>query len=137
MDASLTALQTAWKRPDAAKVSDDLKKMADGLKKRLDEIRPTFTARNFIDTPSAEDRKAELLKPEPDFVLPALLARINQQINGLENFAAAPSDSDAKQMTLTKAAMAKADADIAQLRGDVVKFNDAVNAAKIPVIPVP
>ena len=68
MDASITALQANWKRPDAAKVPEDVKTQAANLKKKLDDVRPTFTARNFFEQPSAEDRKTELMKPEPDFV---------------------------------------------------------------------
>ena len=41
-DSSLTALETAWKRPDAAKVPDNVKKMAESLKKSMDDLRPTF-----------------------------------------------------------------------------------------------
>ncbi|MBV8818785.1 MAG: hypothetical protein JO022_10550, partial [Acidobacteriaceae bacterium] len=94
-------------------------------------------ARNFFEPPPLEERKAELLKPEPDFVLPALTQRINQQITGLENFAAAPSDSELKQIAVVKAAVAKADQDIAGLRAEVVKFNEAMMAARVPYVPVP
>lgn len=136
-DSAVTALQASWKRPEAPKPPEDLTKMAETLKKKLDDIRPTFAARNFFDQPSLEERKAELLKPEPEFVLPALTGRINQQINGLENFAAAPSASDMKQIAILKAAVAKADQDITELRTEVVKFNDAMTAAKVPYVPVP
>ncbi|MBV8820227.1 MAG: hypothetical protein JO022_17835, partial [Acidobacteriaceae bacterium] len=136
-DAAVTGLQNSWKRPDAPKVSDDLKKQAAELKKKLDDIRPTFAARNFFEPPPLEERKAELLKPEPDFVLPALTQRINQQITGVENFAAAPSESELKQIAVVKAAVAKADQDIAGLRAEVVKFNEAMMAARVPYVPVP
>lgn len=138
-EAAVTALQTAWKRPDAPKVPDTIKKQAEDLKKRLDDLRPTYTPRNQGGERqlSLEERKAELLRPEPDFVLPALAQRINQQINSLDNFAAAPSESDLKQIALIKSAVAKADQDMAQLRADVVKFNDALSAAKVPFVPVP
>jgi photosystem II stability/assembly factor-like uncharacterized protein len=136
-DAALTALQASWKRPDAPKPSPEISKMAESLKKKLDDIRPTFAARNFFEPPGPEERKAELLKPEPDFVLPALTQRVNQQITQLENFAAAPSASELKQVALVKAAVEKADKDIAELRAEVVKFNDAMAAAKVPYVPVP
>jgi hypothetical protein len=136
-DAAVTGLEAAWKRPDAPRVSEGIKKEAEDLKKRLDDMRVTFVPRNQADQPSPEERKAELLKPEPDFVLPALLARINQQINSLDNFAAAPSDSDLKQITLIKAAVARADQEVAELRVEVMKFNEAMNAAKVPFVPVP
>jgi photosystem II stability/assembly factor-like uncharacterized protein len=136
-DAAVTTLETEWKRPDAPKVSDAIKKQAEDLKKRLDDMRPTFIPRNNQGEQPLEERKAELLKPEPDFVLPALAARINQQINSLDNFAAVPSESDLKQITLIKGAVAKADQDMAQLRADVIKFNDTMNAAKVPFVPVP
>lgn len=136
-DSGLTALQNSWKRPDAPKISDDVKKMADALKKSLDEVRPLFALRNFFEPPSAEERKAELAKPEPDFVLPALLQRINAQIQGLESFAAAPSESQMKQIAVVKGALAEAGQSVDRLREQVTKFNDAMNAAKVPFIAVP
>jgi photosystem II stability/assembly factor-like uncharacterized protein len=136
-DSSLTALQTAWKRPDTAKVPDDVKKQADALKKALDDLRPLFSARNFFEPASAEERKAELAKPEPDFVLPGLTQRIGQQMQGLESFAAAPAESQLKQIALVKIAIADASRSMDQLRDQVVKFNDAMNAAKVPYVAVP
>ncbi|HYL72910.1 MAG TPA: hypothetical protein VEU96_01840 [Bryobacteraceae bacterium] len=136
-DSSLTTLQTAWKRPDATKVPDDVKKQADALKKSLDDIRPLFSARNFFEPPTPEERKAELAKPEPDFVLPALPQRISQLLQGLETFAAAPAESQLKQIAVVKTAIADAGKRIDALRDQVVKFNEAMNAAKIPFVAVP
>jgi hypothetical protein len=136
-DSGLTALQTAWKRPDAPKIPDDVKKMTDDLKKTLDEIRPLFALRNFFETPSPEERKAELAKPEPDFVLPALMQRISSEIQGIESFAAAPSESQIKQIALLRTALAEAGQSVDRLRAQVSKFNDAMNAAKVPFIAVP
>lgn len=136
-DSSLTSLQNSWKRPDAPKVPDEVKKAADTLKKTLDDMRPLFTSRNFFDTPSAEERKAELAKPEPDFVLPALNQRISQLIQGLETFAAAPSASQLQQVAVVKAAVGDAGRSMDRLREDVVRFNDAMNAAKVPFVQVP
>jgi len=133
----LTALQASWKRPDAPKVSDDIKKLADGLKSTLDEMRPVFTPRNFFEAPSLEDRKAELAKPEPDFVLPALPQRISALIQGLETYAAAPSDSQLQQVAVVKTALADAGRAIDKLREQVVTFNEAMNAAKVPFVAVP
>jgi len=136
-DTSLTALQNSWKRPDAFKVPDDVKKQADDLKATLDAMRPLFATRNFFDPPTPEERKAELAKPEPEFVLPALNQRIAQLIQGLEGFAAAPSESQLKQNAVAKTAVADAGRQMAKLHDQVVKFNDAMNAAKVPVVPVP
>ncbi|HLK68504.1 MAG TPA: hypothetical protein VKU19_33960 [Bryobacteraceae bacterium] len=136
-DSGLTALQNAWKRPDAPKIPDTVKTMADGLKGTLDEIRPQFAVRNFFETPSPEERKAELLKPEPDFVLPALMQRISQQVQGLESFAAAPSEAQMKQIGLLKTAVSEAGQKMDRLRDQVSKFNDAMNAAKVPFIAMP
>ncbi len=136
-DASLTALQNSWKRPDAAKVPDDVKQQADALKSTLDTMRPLFVTRNFFEPPSPEERKAELAKPEPDFVLPALSQRISQLIQGLEGFAAVPSESQLKQIAVARTAVADAGREMAKLHDQVVKFNDAMNAAKVPVVPVP
>ncbi len=136
-DSGLTALQNAWKRPDAPKIPDDVKKMADDLKKSLDDIRPLFALRNFFEAPSPEERKAELAKPEPDFVLPALMQRISSEIQGLESFAAAPSESQMQQIALLRTALADAGQSVERLRGQVSKFNDAMNAAKVPFIAVP
>lgn len=108
--------------------------MADDLKKSLDEVRPYFAVRNFFETPSPEERKAELLKPEPDFVLPALMQRISQQIQGMETFAAAPSDSEMKQIAILKASIGDASRQMDNLRTQVTRFNDAMNAAKVPFI---
>jgi photosystem II stability/assembly factor-like uncharacterized protein len=136
-DSSLTSLQTAWKKPDAQKVPENVKTAADSLKKKLDDMRPLFATRNFFEPPSPEERKAELAKPEPDFVLPPLMQRISQLIQQLETFAAAPSPSQLQQVALAKTALAEASKNMDKLRDDVVKFNDAMNAAKVPFIPVP
>ena len=136
-DGGLKSLQTSWKKPDAPKVQDNLKKMADDLKQTLDDIRPLFAARNFFETPTPEERKAELAKPEPDFVLPALTQRISQQIQGLETFSAAPSETQLHQIAIVKAALADATQKIDRMRAQVTKFNDAMNSAKAPFISLP
>lgn len=136
-DSGLTALQTAWKKPDAQKIPDGVKKAAGELKKALDELRPLFTVRSFQDTPSPEERKEELLKPEPDFVLPGLMQRISQQITALEGYAAAPSESQLKQNALIAAAVGDATQKIAKLREQVARFNDSMNAAKVPFVAMP
>jgi hypothetical protein len=55
----------------------------------------------------------------------------------LEGFAAAPSESQLKQNAVVKTAVADAGREMAKLHDQVVKFNDAMNAAKVPVVPVP
>ena len=114
-----------------------MKKQADVLKKTLDEMRPLFATRNFFDAPSAEDRRAEFARPEPDFILASLAQRVSQMLNGLEGFAAAPSESQLKQIALTKVAIEGGARSMDRLRVEVVKFNDAMNAARIPYIAVP
>jgi len=136
-DTGLTLLQTSWKKPDAPKIPDDVKKQADSLKKTLDDLRPLFASRNFFEPPPPEERKAELLKPEPDFILPALMQRVQQQISGLENFAAAPSGQQLKQMENIKAAISDATQRVEKMRAEAVRLNDALNAAKVPFLVVP
>jgi photosystem II stability/assembly factor-like uncharacterized protein len=138
-DTSLSALQAAWKRPDAAKVPDDVSKAAAELKKSMDDLRPLFVFRGFggEQNVSPEERKAELARPEPDFVLPALPNRVQQMIQQLETFAAAPSEAQLRQVALVKTAIADASKKLDALRGQVVKFNEAMNAAKVPFVPVP
>src|SRR5260370_995871 len=135
-DGAVTALQNSWKRPDAAKVPDDVKKQADALKVTLDAVRPLFATRNFFEPPTPEERKAELAKPEPDFVLPALNQRISQLIQGLESFAAAPSESQLKQIVVAKAALADCGPEMAKLYDQIVKLNNPMNAAQSPISPV-
>lgn len=136
-DSGLTAIEAAWKKPDAPKIPDDVKKSADALKKTLDDLRPLFAARNFFQPPSPEERKAELLKPEPDFVLPAIMQRVTSQISELESFSAAPSESELQQIALVKASLADAGLKVDTMREQVAKFNEAMNAAKVPFIAVP
>jgi photosystem II stability/assembly factor-like uncharacterized protein len=139
-DASLTSLETSWKRPDAPKIPDDVKKLADSLKKSFDDLRPTFANRGFgggEPQVSPEERKAELARPEPDFVLPALTNRVSQLINQLEGFSAAPSQTQLQQIAMVKTAIAGAGRSLDQLRDQVVKFNNAMNAAKVPFVPLP
>jgi hypothetical protein len=138
-DASLTSLQASWKRPDAPKIPDDVKKLADSLKKSFDDLRPAFANRGFggEQQVSPEERKAELARPEPDFVLPALTNRVSQLINQLEGFSAAPSQTQLQQIAMVKTAIAGAGRSLDQLRDQVVKFNNAMNAAKVPFVPLP
>lgn len=135
-DSGLTALQASWKKPDAPKVPDDVKKMAVSLKQSLDDARPMFATRNFFATPTPEERKEELAKPEPEFVLPALMQRVSQQIQSLEGYSGAPSDSEMHQIAVLKTAIANASQSIDRLREQVNRFNDAMNAAKVPFIPM-
>ncbi|MGI8742249.1 MAG: WD40/YVTN/BNR-like repeat-containing protein [Bryobacteraceae bacterium] len=136
-DSGITALRSSWKKPDAAKVDDSVKRMADSVAKTLDQMRPLFASRNFFEAPTPEERKAELEKPEPDFVLPALAQRISQMIQGIENFAAAPADSQMKQIAVIQTALADATRQTDGLRDQVIKLNEAMNAAKVPFVPVP
>lgn len=136
-DTGLTTLQAAWKKPDAPKVPEDVKKSAESLKKTLDEIRPLFAGRNFFATPTAEERKAELAKPEPEFVLPALPQRISGAVSSLESFSATPSETELKQIAIVKAALADAVKKVAAMSDQVARFNDALNAAKVPFITLP
>ena len=136
-DSSLTSLQNSWKRPDAPKVPDNIQQMAESLKKTLDDMRPLFSGRNFFEPPSPEERKAELSKPEPEFVLPPLMQRVSALIQALETFAAAPSESQLQQIALAKTAITDAGRNIDKLRDEVARFNDAMNAAKVPFVSVP
>jgi photosystem II stability/assembly factor-like uncharacterized protein len=136
-DSGLSTLQAAWKKPDAPKIPDDVKKQADALKKTLDDLRPLFAMRNFFQPPSPEERAEELKKPEPDFVLPAIMQRISVQISGLEAYSAAPSESQMTQIAIVKAAVSDAGTKVEAMRAQVTKFNDALNAAKVPFVAVP
>jgi len=138
-DQSITQLQASWKRPDAVKPAANIQKMAEDLKKHMDDVRPLFANRGFGGEAnvSREERLAELAKPEPEFVLPALTQRVQQLINQIEGYSSAPAKSQLDQMALTKAAIADAGKKMDTLRAEVTKFNDAMNAAKVPFVPVP
>src|SRR5262249_40543431 len=117
----------------------NIQKMAEDLKKSLDDMRPLFVNRGFggEQNVSREERLAEMAKPEPDFVLPALNQRVQQMINGLESYSAAPAKSQMEEIALTQTAIADAGKKMDTLRAEVTKFNDAMNAAKVPFVPVP
>ena len=140
-DSSVTALQAAWKRPDAVKPPQDVQKLADALKKSLDDMRPLFVNRGFggggPPELSPEERKAELAKPEPDFILPALPQRVQQLIQQMESYSAAPSETQLHQVAMAKSAIADGAKQMDALRAQVVKFNDAMNAAKVPFVTLP
>ncbi len=136
-DTGVTALQTSWKKPGASKMTPQVTELAASVKRSLDEMRPLFTARNFFDAQSPEDRKAEFERPEPDFVLPSLPQRISQQVQGLESFAAAPSESQMKQIALVKAAVNGAAQATEKLVAEVNKLNEGMNAAKVPFVSIP
>jgi hypothetical protein len=136
VDASLKALQTAWKRPDAAKMSDEVKKAAETLQKSLDELRPSFVFSGgaFGPPPTPE----ELKKPEPAFTLPPLTNRVSQLIAAMDSFSAAPSPSQLEQVALVKKALLSGVQRIDKLtKEDVVRLNDAMSKAKVPYITVP
>lgn len=136
VDASLKALQAAWKRPDAAKMSDEVKKATETLQKSLDELRPSFVFSGgaFVPPPTAE----ELKKPEPAFTLPPLTNRVSQLIAAMDSFSAAPSASQLEQVALVKKALLSGAQHIDKLtKEDVVRLNDAMSKAKVPYITVP
>jgi hypothetical protein len=136
-DAALKALEAAWKKPDAPKIPENVKSEAAALKKQLDDLRPMFAARNFNEAVSPEELKEELARPEPEFRLQPLMQRVTGLIQALESYSAAPSQSQLQQIALVKTAIAGAGQSMGKLSGQVVRFNDAMNAAKVPVIPVP
>ena len=138
-DSSLTALEASWKRPNGAKVPESVKKMAESLKKSMDDMRPTFAGRGFggEQQMSAEERKEMMARPEPDFVLQPITNRVSQMINQVETFSAAPSNTQMEQIAIVKKAISTAGQQIDTLRQEVVKFNDAMSAAKVPYVPVP
>lgn len=138
-DSSLTALEASWKRPDAAKVPDNIKKMADSLHKSMSDLRNDFANRGFggEQQMSADERKEVLSRPEPEFVLPPLGNRVNQLTNQLESFSAAPSQTQLEQIAIVKKAIADAGQKLNALGQEVTKFNEAMNAAKVPFVPVP
>jgi hypothetical protein len=82
--------------------------------------------------------KEILAKPEPKFTLPPLPQRINQMINTLDNFSAAPAKSQLDQIALIRTALADTAQKIDKLiKEDVASFNKAVNEAQSPAIYVP
>jgi photosystem II stability/assembly factor-like uncharacterized protein len=136
-DSALTALEASWKKPDAPKVPEEVTTQAASLKKILDDMRPMFVMRNFNEAASPEELKEELARPEPEFRLQPLMQRVTGLIQALESYSAAPSQSQLQQIALLKTAIASAGQSMGQLSASVVRFNDAMNAAKVPVIPVP
>ena len=136
-DSALVALEASWKKPDAPKIPENVKIEAAALKKKLDEMRPMFANRNFFEPPSPEELKDELSRPEPEFRLQPLMQRVTGMIQALETYSAAPSPSQLQQIALVKSAIGGAGQNMEQLRAQVVHFNDAISAAKVPVVPVP
>ena len=127
--------------PMRPKVPDDVKKLAEALEeRRWTRCGRCSSARNFVRSQaSAEERKAELAKPEPDFVLPradasAYLAD-DQSAGGVRRRAERdPVAADRAGEGGDRRCRAEA---WIKLREQVVKFNDAMNAAKVPFIAVP
>jgi hypothetical protein len=137
-DSSLTALEAAWKRPDAPKIPDGVKKMSESLQKSITDLRPTFVNRGFGEGAlSAEERRETLSRPEPDFLLPAIANRVQQVMNQVDSFSAAPSQTQLEQIAIVKKALADSAQKLNALGQEVAKFNDAMNAAKVPFVPVP
>jgi hypothetical protein len=137
-DSSLSALETMWKRPEAFKVPENIRKMAESLKKSIDDLRPIFAGRGLGGPPvSPEERQAMLSRPEPDFVLQPLATRVTQLTDELQSFSAAPSKSELDQIAVVKQAIAEARQKLTALGQEVTKLNDAMNAAKVPFVPVP
>jgi len=52
-------------------------------------------------------------------------------------FEAAPSESQMKQIAMVRSALSEAAQSVDRLRDQVSKFNDAMNAAKVPFLSVP
>ncbi len=135
-DTALKSLTDAWKKPDSWKAPAALTKMAEDLKQKLDDLRPNFAGagRGFA-PPSPEEMKELLKKPEPKFVLPPLNQRINQLINTIDGFSAAPAKSQVDQIALVKTAVADASQRVDKLvKEEVARFNKAVNEAQAPAI---
>jgi hypothetical protein len=137
-DSSLTALEAAWKRPDATKVPDSVRKMAESLRKSLDDVRPAFAGRGFTEPQlSPEERRAMMSRPEPEFVLQPITTRVTQITDEVQSFSAAPSQTELEQIAIAKKAIADTGQKLSALGPEVVKFNDAMNTAKVPFVPVP
>ena len=65
------------------------------------------------------------------------MQRVTSQISELEAFSAPPSDAELQQIVLVKAALADAGKKVDGMREQVARFNDALNAAKVPYFTVP
>lgn len=140
-DTGLKSLTDAWKKPDSWKAPAALTKQAAALKEKIDALRPNFAGGRggpIGPPPSPEEMKEILAKPEPKFTLPPLPQRINQMINTLDNFSAAPAKSQLDQIALIRTALADTAQKIDKLiKEDVASFNKAVNDAQSPAIYVP
>jgi photosystem II stability/assembly factor-like uncharacterized protein len=136
-DSGLKALEASWKKPDAPAIPANVKAMAKSLQASIEGLRPLFAMRNFFAPPSPEERKAELAKPEPEFVLQPLNRRISEEMDSLEGFSEAPSATDLDQIAVLRTAIGEAGHKLDALREQVTQFNRAMNTAKVPYIAMP
>ncbi|MBX9599713.1 MAG: hypothetical protein K2X35_01870, partial [Bryobacteraceae bacterium] len=70
------------------------------------------------------------------FTPPPVGARINQLLNTLDSFSAAPTEAQTQEMTLLKTDLAELNSKVDKLaREDVARFNKLVQESAMPVIP--
>lgn len=135
IDGGATALETAWKKPDAPKVPDGVKTDLAALKKKIEEVKPRFVGFNFFAPPPADPK--ELEKPEPPFRLPTLPQRVQQLTGAIDSFTGAPSAPQLQQLAQLKQLITDSTKQVDDLAAETAKLNRALNQAGVPFINVP
>ena len=154
---SLRATIEAWNRPGAPALPENVKAAAEDLRKKVNDMRSSFgggfgfgggrggqqqaaiPAIGARRGPGGAEPAGEPLGsagPPLVFTPPPVGGRINQLLNTLDSFSAAPTDPQMQELALLKTDLAELSAKVDKLaKEDVAKFNRLVQESAMPVIP--
>ena len=129
----MTTLHTALKNYNTTRLPANIKTVITDLTKRVDDTCVK------VGTPQqcGQAQRLGSAGPPVTYIEPPVTNRITQLINSLENFAAAPSQTQLDQINVLKDLLAKATADVRSTQQAVVDLNKQMRDANIPYIAVP
>ncbi len=165
MSGSMTQLVNAWRAPGAPRLPENIRTAAEDLRKKINDVRgnfaggfgfggggggggrrggggaPTGPVPSLTAPRAGEEGPSEpqgSAGPPLTFTPPPVTQRINQLLNALDGFAAAPTEPQITELATVKKLLADAVAKVDKLaKEDVPAFNKLVAAAAVPAVAVP
>jgi photosystem II stability/assembly factor-like uncharacterized protein len=126
----ITGIRTALKNYTTTRLPENIKKSVEDMLKRVDEVCVKVGT-------SQQCGQAERLGsagPPITFIAPPVTQRITQLINSIENYAAAPSQTQIAQIDVLKTLLAQAQAEVKKTQEELAALNKTMRDANIPYI---
>lgn len=121
---SLDDALTAWSKPDAPKIPDDIRKQAEALQKKVNELHGKFVSEGGFGAGGPLH-----------YMPPPLPQRVGRLMSELDGYSAAPTQPEKDEMAVVSQQLGQAmDALHALINTDLANLNKALNDAGVPHI---